>query len=251
MFWGVHSSRTVWLCGWWQGQMLLCPIRAFNNISAGWNSLGLSVLVSSSRKLRKRSGHPRTPFRFGLSWWFPVLISQPLMMNAGQSRSRLTRCRGLVLRFTFDRPVQSSRCWRLVFPDYLLSLLFLRCHPQAYHTYPISTLPEHLHSTILRTPKLPENTHKPMETSFHPPLTLVSLLANYPHSHYSPPSLGVPPIHTPFYPFHVLASQESDVLLGRSYTLCVRLYLMVSKLPVFILSLFIEAFSDSFHALLF
>ena len=24
--------------------------------------------------------------------------------------------------------------------------------------YPISTLPEHLHSTILRTPKLPENT---------------------------------------------------------------------------------------------
>ena len=64
--------------------------------------------------------------------------------------------------------------------------------------YPISTLPEHLHSTILRTPKLPENTHKPMETSFHPPLTLVPLLANYPHSHYSPPSLGVPPSHTPF-----------------------------------------------------
>ena len=64
--------------------------------------------------------------------------------------------------------------------------------------YPISTLPEHLHSTILRTPKLPENTHKPMETSFHPPLTLVPLLANYPHSHYSPPSLGIPPTHTPF-----------------------------------------------------
>ena len=65
-------------------------------------------------------------------------------------------------------------------------------------SYPISTLPEHLHSTILRTPKLPENTHKPMETSFHPLLTLVPLLANYPHSHYSPPSLGVPPSHTPF-----------------------------------------------------
>ena len=64
--------------------------------------------------------------------------------------------------------------------------------------YPIGTLPEQLHSTILRTPKLPENTHKPMETNFHPPLTLVSLLATYPHSHYSPPSLGVPPIHTPF-----------------------------------------------------
>ena len=41
------------------------------------------------------------------------------------------------------------------------------------------------------------------------------------------------------------------MLLGRSYTLCVRLYLLVSMLPVFILSLFIEAFSDSFHALLF
>ena len=32
--------------------------------------------------------------------------------------------------------------------------------------YPISTLPEHLHSTILRTPKLPENTHTPKETLF-------------------------------------------------------------------------------------
>ena len=27
------------------------------------------------------------------------------------------------------------------------------------YSYSISTLPEHLHSTILRTPKLPENTH--------------------------------------------------------------------------------------------
>ena len=37
-----------------------------------------------------------------------------------------------------------------------------------------------------------------METSFHPPLTLIPLLANYPHSHHSPPSLGVPPLHHPF-----------------------------------------------------
>ena len=40
------------------------------------------------------------------------------------------------------------------------------------------------------------------------------------------------------------------MLLGRSFTLCVRLDLMVSKLPVFILPLFIETFSDCFHALL-
>ena len=40
------------------------------------------------------------------------------------------------------------------------------------------------------------------------------------------------------------------MFLVRSYTLCVRLDLMVPKLPVFILSLFIEAFSDSFPALL-
>ena len=66
------------------------------------------------------------------------------------------------------------------------------------YSYSISTLPEHLHSTILCMPKLPENTHTPMETSFHPPLTLIPLLANYPHSHHSPPSLGVPPLHTPF-----------------------------------------------------
>ena len=81
--------------------------------------------------------------------------------------------------------------------------------------YPISTLPEHLHSTILRTPKLPENTHNPKETSFHPPSTLVPLLANYPHSHYSPPHLGVPPTH----PFLVIPSfgvPGVGCLLGRS-----------------------------------
>ena len=37
---------------------------------------------------------------------------------------------------------------------------------------------------------------------------------------------------------------------GPLFTLCVRLAVMVSKLPVFILPLFIEAFSDCFHALL-
>ena len=58
---------------------------------------------------------------------------------------------------------------------------------------------EHLHSTILFAPQNYRwQPHKPMETSFHLPLTLVPLLANYPHSHYSPPSLGVPPSHTPF-----------------------------------------------------
>ena len=67
----------------------------------------------------------------------------------------------------------------------------------------ISTLPEHLHSTILCTPKLPENTHKPKETSFHPPSMLVSLLANYSHSYYSPPSLGGP---TNTHPFLVIPS---------------------------------------------
>ena len=34
-----------------------------------------------------------------------------------------------------------------------------------------------------RTPKLSEKHTQPMETSFHPPLTLVLLLATYPHSH--------------------------------------------------------------------
>ena len=131
------------------------------------------------------------------------------------------------------------------------------CHSATYYfscflfasEYPISTLPEHLHSTILRMPKLPENTHKPKETSFHPPSTLVPLLANYPHSHYSPPSLGDPPTH----PFLVIPSfgvPGVSCLLGRSFTLCIRLDLMVSKLPVFLLPLFIGAFSDCFHALL-
>ena len=51
-----------------------------------------------------------------------------------------------------------------------------------------------------------------METSFHPPLTLVPLLANYPHSHYSPPSLGVPPSHSNFW------CHRSKLLLWRSCT---------------------------------
>ena len=61
--------------------------------------------------------------------------------------------------------------------------------------YPISTLPEHLHSTILRMPKLPENIHKPKEKRFLPSLTLVTLLAHYPLPLLTP-SLGVSPSPT-------------------------------------------------------
>ena len=41
------------------------------------------------------------------------------------------------------------------------------------------------------------------------------------------------------------------MLLWRSCTLCVHLFHMVSKLLVFIMSLFIEPFSDCFYALIF
>ena len=81
---------------------------------------------------------------------------------------------------------------------------------------PISTLPEHLHSTILRTPKLHENNHKPKETSFHPPSTLVPLLANYPHSHHSPPSLGGPTNTHPFLVIPSFGVPGVGCLLGRS-----------------------------------
>ena len=110
--------------------------------------------------------------------------------------------------------------------------------------YPISTLPEHLHSTILRTPKLPENTHKPKETRFLPSLTLVTLLAN----HLLTSSLGVSPSHTLSSHSKFWRPRSRLCLLCRSYTLCIRLDLMVLKLPVFILPLFIETFSDCFHA---
>ena len=85
--------------------------------------------------------------------------------------------------------------------------------------YPISTLPEHLHSTILRTPKLPENTHKPVETSFHAPLTLVPLLANYPHSHYSPPSLGSHQ-HTPLSSHSKFWRHRSQLCSWAALVLC-------------------------------
>ena len=58
--------------------------------------------------------------------------------------------------------------------------------------YPLSTLPEHIHSTILSYAKITckTHTHNPKKM-VSIPLTLVPSLANY-HSLYSPPSLGVP-----------------------------------------------------------
>ena len=101
--------------------------------------------------------------------------------------------------------------------QFIMRIIINRHMYSIYVFYPISTLPEHLHSTILRTPKLPENTHNPKETSFHPPSTLVPLLANYPHSHYSPPHFGGPTNTHPFLVIPSFGVQESVVSWAALY----------------------------------
>ena len=87
-----------------------------------------------------------------------------------------------------------------------------------YLIYPISTLPEHIHSTILSYLQNYLKTHtQTMETSFHPPLMLVSLLANYPHSHYLPPHWGSH-LHTPLYSHSIFWRHGSNVSCAVSCT---------------------------------
>ena len=116
--------------------------------------------------------------------------------------------------------------------------------------YPITRYLNTYIALYFRTPKLPEKHTQLMETSFHPPLTLVPLLANYPHSHFSPPSLGVPPSHTPFLfiPIFGAPGVWSPVLLF--VLLCVRLLVLVPKLPVFIIPLLLETLRDWFHVMI-
>ena len=110
-------------------------------------------------------------------------------------------------------------------------------HPKK-RNYPLSTLPEHIHSTIFCTPKLPvKHTHNPKKI-VSIPLTLVPSLANY-HSLYSPPSLGVSPsltqtCHSSFW------RRSEWSLCGALLTFVHLPSVIVSKLPVFILPLFIR-----------
>ena len=64
------------------------------------------------------------------------------------------------------------------------------------YLYPISTLPEHLHSTFPSYAKLPENTLTEKKNIPFPSLTLITCLTGPPVT--PPPSLGDPatPSHT-------------------------------------------------------
>ena len=103
--------------------------------------------------------------------------------------------------------------------------------------YPLSTLPEQIHSTILSYRQNYLKTHtQTMETSFHPPLTLVSLLANYPHSHYSPPHWGSH-LHTPLYSHSIFWRLGCNVSRAVSCTFVLFAFVLVPELPVFIMPL--------------
>ena len=98
--------------------------------------------------------------------------------------------------------------------------------------YPISTLPEHLHSTLLRYAKTTGKHTKSKETSFHPSLTLVPLLANHPHSHYLPLTGGPPNTH-PFLVILSFGTPGDGCAPGSLLLCCVHSAHKVTKLPVF------------------
>ena len=66
-----------------------------------------------------------------------------------------------------------------------------RSGSQCVIKFPIIQLPEYIISTVLFARQYTSYTHKPMETSFHPSLTLVPSLANYSLSLYTPSHWGV------------------------------------------------------------
>ena len=101
--------------------------------------------------------------------------------SGDSTRRSCTKCHGRMSSFSLDRHLFCTKCRGS------------ECTVNS--RYPISTLPEHLHSTILRTPKLPENTHKPKETRFLPSLMLVPLLANHPLPLLTPFTGSLTPTH--------------------------------------------------------
>ena len=101
-----------------------------------------------------------------------------------------------------------------------------------FSSYPISALPEHLHSTLLRYAKTTGKHTKSKETSFHPSLTLVPLLANHPHSHYLPLTGGPPNTH-PFLVILCFGAPGDGCAPGSLLLCCVRSARKVTKLPVF------------------
>ena len=158
-----------------------------------------------------------------------------------------------------------SRCARVlyIYPDFLffmhqvylmnfssiiniLVLLYLLPGQvlKVKNRYPISTLPEHIHSTILSYRQNYLKTYtQTMETSFHPPLTLVSLLANYPHSHYLPPHWGSH-LHTPLYSHSIFWRHESNVSCAASCTFVLFAFCFGSKVTGVYHASFLETFRD-------
>ena len=96
-------------------EMLLCLVGAL-----GRSSIGLSNLLSSYQRLRRRKTCTlETPFHLGLDWWFPMLISQPLMKIGGQLKLRLTimsyvggqlKLRLTMMSYVMRQWKQSSSC---------------------------------------------------------------------------------------------------------------------------------------------
>ena len=82
-------------------------------------------------------------------------------------------------------------CFRYIVTCIAIGMSFIYFHAILKFSYPLSTLPEHIYSTILSYAKITckTHTHNPKKL-VSIPLTLVTSLANY-HSLYSPPSLGV------------------------------------------------------------
>ena len=104
-----------WLSLWMEtDKMLLCSIRAIKRYFSRTQQFrsecsGLFIFVTKRKEWA---------FWNTILFWFRLLISQPLMWTAGQSRSRLTKYERYVLHFSSERTVQASRYWRLVLGHY-------------------------------------------------------------------------------------------------------------------------------------
>ena len=120
----------------------------------------------------------------------------------------------------------------------------------AAELYPISTLPEHIHSTILSYHQNYLKTHtQTMETSFHPPLTLVSLLTNYPHSHYLPPHWESH-LHSPLYSHSIFWRHGSNVSCAASCTFVLFAFCFGSKVTGIYHASLLETLRDWIHVLI-
>ena len=138
---GLRSSQFFSLVDFVGGnrdELPLCPIYVLSgSIRPGWSSTVPTFPVCLSPHLRGRNGCSKTPLHFGLDGTSTALMHLPWKRSADCLGSECSRSRRLpchccfVVLYELHSPT-GAEGFNLVFTEYLLSLLPLRWHPQAY-----------------------------------------------------------------------------------------------------------------------